>query len=156
LNEIRATKEIKALSAQEIDDLLKARGMALARAAELTVIRTLARIEMAVQLGLTPDQYRAIREIKARVDADATPLGSRDRRAGTRIGSSISPRHETKFKLDAIMMTLGSLQARLRSIHLASHLETKALISTHQIVRYNELRGYGGNAGHDPAKQHDR
>jgi hypothetical protein len=62
-----------------------------------------------------------------------------------------------KPQLDAIMAALGKLQGQLRGIHLAAHLETKALLNDHQIARYNELRGYSSTDTppiHDPAKRH--
>jgi hypothetical protein len=61
------TRDTKALSEQEIDDLLNARGMALAKAAELNGYPgPLHSIELAADLGLTPDQLRLISEIRAR------------------------------------------------------------------------------------------
>ena len=69
------TREIKALSAQEIDDLLNARGMALAKAAELNGYPgPLHSLELADKLGLSPEQLRAIKDIKAREEAAARPL----------------------------------------------------------------------------------
>jgi hypothetical protein len=60
------TREIKALSAQEVDDLLNARGMALAKAAELNGYPgPLHSLEMADKLGLSLDQLRAIKDIKS-------------------------------------------------------------------------------------------
>jgi hypothetical protein len=52
---------------------------------------------------------------------------------------------------------LGTL-AELRFIHLTRHLETPPLLTSDQIARYNDLRGYGADdpctnipEGHDPA-----
>lgn len=52
-------------------------------------------------------------------------------------------------------------RADLRFIHLSRHLETLPLLTTAQIDRYNELRGYGGagaceqdGPGHDHAARH--
>ena len=51
------TREIKALSAQEIDDLLNARGMALAKAAELNGYPGPRHsLELADKLGFSPEQ----------------------------------------------------------------------------------------------------
>ena len=47
---------------------------------------------------------------------------------------------------------IAGLQGRLRAVHLAAHLETRALLSAEQIARYDALRGYAGNA--TPAGHH--
>ena len=36
---------------------------------------------------------------------------------------------------------IGALQGSLRAVHLAAHLETRALLTPQQIVRYQHLRG---------------
>jgi hypothetical protein len=54
--------------------------------------------------------------------------------------------------LRAETAAIGELQGRLRTVHLAAHLETRAQLSVEQIARYDALRGYGGGAppaGHD-------
>lgn len=83
-------REIKALSAQEVDDLLNARGMALAKAAELNGYPgPLHSLEMADKLGLSLDQLRTIKDIKTQEEAEARPLGAEivaiERRAGSGI-----------------------------------------------------------------------
>ena len=151
------TREIKALSAQEVDDLLNARGMALAKAGELNGYPgPLHTIEMAADLGLTPDQLRAVREIKARVDAAAIPIGTEIVAREKELDQLFAGGAITKPRLDIVMATLGELQGKLRGIHLAAHLETKALLNAQQIARYNQLRGYtsGGAPVHDPGRTH--
>jgi hypothetical protein len=152
------TREIKALSAQEIDDLLNARGMALAKAAELNGYPgPLHGIELAGEVGLTPDQLRTIREIKAREDAAAIPLGAKIVAHERELDQLFANGIITKPQLEALMAALGELQGQLRGIHLTAHLETRALLNDHQIARYNELRGYATSASppaHDPAKGH--
>ena len=51
---------------------------------------------------------------------------------------------------------IGEIQGRLRAVHLAAHLETRAILSPEQVQRYNKLRGYDGTSGSDhghPARQ---
>jgi hypothetical protein len=47
---------------------------------------------------------------------------------------------------------IAELQGRLRSVHLAAHLETRALLNPEQIALYQHLRGYGDPAA--PPMQH--
>jgi hypothetical protein len=152
------TREIKALSAQEVDDLLNARGMALAKAAELNGYPgPLHSIELVVQLGLTSDQLRTIRETKARVEAAAIPLGTKIVSYERELDQLFASGTVTQPQLESLMAALGELQGQLRGIHLAAHLETRALLNDHQIARYNELRGYMSSDSppvHDPVKRH--
>ena len=152
------SREIKALSPQEVDDLLNARGMALAKAAELNGYPGPAHtLEWTAELKLSQDQVRSIREIKDRLDAAAKPLGAqivtRERDLDRRFASGGITEPEIASETKAI----GDLQGRLRSLHLAAHLATKAKLDAGQIARYNQLRGYGAAAeptAHDPAKRH--
>ena len=49
----------------------------------------------------------------------------------------------TPNRLSAETAAIGELQGRLRSVHLAAHLQIRALLNPEQIVRYKQLRGYG-------------
>ena len=68
------SREVKSLSAQDIDDLLNGRGMALAKAGELNGYPgPLHVLELASELRLTDEQLRLITEIKNRMTASAKP-----------------------------------------------------------------------------------
>jgi Spy/CpxP family protein refolding chaperone len=152
------SRDIKALSPQEVDDLLNARGMALAKAAELNGYPGPAHtLEWTAELKLSPAQVSSIKEIKGRLDEAAKPLGTqivaRERELDRRFASGGITEPEIASETRAI----GELQGRLRSLHLAAHLATKAKLDAGQIARYNQLRGYGAGAApaeHDPAKRH--
>jgi hypothetical protein len=152
------TRDIKALSEQEIDDLLNARGMALAKAAELNGYPgPLHTIELAADLGLTPDQLRLVSEIRARMERAAIPVGTEIVAVERELDQLFHNGMIVKSRLDAIMARLGTLQGQLRGIHLSAHLETKALLRADQIARYNEVRGYTSTPetpAHDPARRH--
>jgi hypothetical protein len=154
------TREIKALSAQEIDDLLNARGMALAKAAELNGYPgPLHSLEMADKLGLSPEQLRAIKNIKAREEAAARPLGAEIVSVERELDQDFAKHMIDPVKLKTLTDKLGELQGRLRAVHLGAHLETVSVFSASQVVRYNELRGYSGSAAapvHNPSSSHTR
>ena len=40
------------------------------------------------------------------------------------------------------LTALGDLQGQLRFVHLRTHLATIDILSQHQVVQYNALRGY--------------
>ena len=52
-------------------------------------------------------------------------------------------------RLSDLTEAAGRIEAELRATHLAAHLEVKPLLTRHQIVTYNRLRGYesGGHGG---------
>jgi hypothetical protein len=153
-------REIKALSAQEVDDLLNARGMALAKAAELNGYPgPLHALELADKLGLRPDQLSAVKGVKARVEADARSLGAEIVAAERELDQAFAKHVIDRAKLAVLTVKLGDLQGRLRASHLAAHLETRPIFDARQIEIYNELRGYtGSNAAqeHNPAPSHRR
>jgi len=154
------TREIKALSAEEVDDLLNARGMALAKAAELNGYPgPLHSLEMADKLGLSLDQLRVIKDIKARLEAEALPLGAEIVAIERELDQAFINRTIDPLKLNTLTGKLGEFQGRLRAIHLAAHLKTTFIFNAQQIARYNELRGYSGSAttpGHNPSLLHIR
>jgi hypothetical protein len=154
------TREIKALSAQEVDDLLNARGMALAKAAELNGYPgPLHSLEMADKLGLNLDQLRALKDIKARVEAEARRLGAEIVAIERELDQAFANHTIDPTKLNTLTGKLGELQGRLRALHLVAHLETTSIFNAQQITRYNELRGYGGSAtapAHSPSPLHSR
>jgi Spy/CpxP family protein refolding chaperone len=152
------SRDIKALSAQEVDDLLNARGMALAKAAELNGYPGPAHtLEWTAELKLTQDQARSIREIKDRLDAAAKPLGAQIVARERELDKRFSSGGITEPEITSETRAIGELQGRLRSLHLAAHLATKAKLDAGQIARYNQLRGYSSATdpqAHDPAKRH--
>ena len=54
--------------------------------------------------------------------------------------------------LNTLLSEIGTLQAKIRYVHLRAHLEQKALLTKHQIHQDEQLRGYGppngGGKGH--------
>jgi hypothetical protein len=146
-------REIKALSAEETADLLAGRGMGAARAAELNHFPGPAHVlELRAQLGLSARQIRAVQDSFDRMSAAARPLGVEIVAAERRLDEAFASGAIDPKTLRAETAAIGELQGRLRAVHLAAHLETRALLSQEQIARYDALRGYGGGApppGHD-------
>jgi hypothetical protein len=58
----------------------------------------------------------------------------------------------TPDRLAAATAAITKLQGRLRSVHLAVHLETRALLNADQLARYQQLRGYADPQA--PAQHH--
>jgi hypothetical protein len=145
-------RDIKALSDSEIDDLANGRGMGLAKAGELNGYPGPAHVlDMGAELALTAEQRAALAAIEQRMSAAAKPLGGEIIARERALDRAFAAGRITKPELAALTGEIGTLEGRLRAVHLAAHVETRDVLSAVQIARYNALRGYGpGGAGpHD-------
>lgn len=151
------TREIKALSAEEVDDYLDGAGMGLAKAAELNGFPgPLHVLELADELELTHEQMRRTHEIFEEMREQAKLLGARVVEKERELDRLFASETVTEPELRALTGEIGRLQGELRATHLHAHLAQKALLSEHQVRRYIALRGYGSGTTepHDPSKHH--
>jgi hypothetical protein len=138
---------VKALSDEDIAALRKGEGMGMAKAAELNGYPGPAHVlGLATQLGLTPDQLQQVIAIFERMSASAKPLGGELIAREQVLDQLFATGEITPDRLATETAAIGELNGRLRSVHLAAHLETRALLRPDQIALYQQLRGYG-----DPA-----
>ena len=149
--------EIRGLTKTEIDDLREGRGMGLARAAELNGYpgpRHLLDAVQAGQIHLTPEQMAAVQRLFQTMASESRRLGEtiladeRALEAAFRTGTVSEP------DLRARVEALSAFYGRLRIVHLRTHLETRALLTEHQIQRYNQLRGYSQPEGSQGQHRH--
>lgn len=152
------TREIKALSAKEIDDLAQGRGMGLAKAAELNRFPgPMHGLELTEPLKLSGEQREALKAIMARMSAEAKALGAELLGLERELDAGFADRTIDAQRLRALTERIGVRQGALRAAHLAAHIETAAVMSADQIARYDHLRGYGGAsdaAAAGPHKKH--
>jgi Spy/CpxP family protein refolding chaperone len=140
-------RTIKSLSDEDIAALRKGEGMGMAKAAELNGYPGPAHVlTLAGQLALTEDQRRQVTVIFDRMSAAAKPLGDELIAREQVLDDLFAKAEITPDRLAAETAAIAELQGRLRAVHLAAHLETRALLQPDQIARYEQLRGYG-----DPA-----
>lgn len=149
-------RDIKALSAEEVNAYLSGKGMGLAKAAELNGYPGPAHVlELASQLSLTPAQRARTEAVFASMESMAVSLGrvlvDEERRLDQLFATkSVTPEELTR-SLDAI----GALQATLRGAHLEAHLAQAEILTPEQNARYARLRGYGSENAHmDHGSQH--
>lgn len=137
------TRDIKALSAAQTDDLLAGKGMELAKAAELNGYPgPMHTLELARQLDLSPGQQRATQQLLDSHKADARRMGAELVEAERALDQSFSRRQIDAASLKRHTDRIAQLQATLRTSHLQTHLQQTALLTPQQISRYAELRGY--------------
>ncbi|RIH90563.1 hypothetical protein Mterra_00358 [Calidithermus terrae] len=137
---------VRGLSAQEVEDLLAGRGAGYARTAELNGHPGPAHVlEFKEQLGLSPQQVAEIGRIRERMAQGAKALGARIVAEEKALSEAFAGGKITPEALQERLLALGALYAELRMVHLKAHLEVTLLLSRQQILRYNQLRGYGAS-----------
>lgn len=146
-------RALKALSDAEIGDLMAGRGMGLAKAAELNGFPgPMHVLEHEKALNLTQAQRAAIAEIRTRMAAAAQVLGREIVEAERALETSFAEKRIDAGILKTQTEAIAALMGRLRAVHLAAHIETKAQLSGAQIAQYAALRGYSGEA--QPPRHH--
>ena len=136
-------RDIKALSAQEVQDLATGKGMGLAKAAELNGYPGPSHVlELAGELRLTAQQRERTQVLFESMQAKASALGKTLIDAERELDTMFATRRATPEALAAQLETLGKLQARVRGAHLEAHLVQAQILSPEQVAQYVTLRGY--------------
>lgn len=150
-------RPIKALSAQQLEDLRAGRGMGLALAAELNGYPgPLHVLELAGELELSPGQHEAVQASFAEMQAGAVDLGERVIAGEASLERLFGTGETDGVRVRDAVLEVSRLQGELRAHHLRYHLAMRELLTPHQIARYRELRGYvpgHGGHGHSAAAQ---
>jgi len=136
-------RDIKALSQEDVAALRNGDGMGFAKAAELNHYPGPRHVlALAGELRLTESQRAQVASIRDRMSAAARPLGAELIDQERALDRLFIQREITPERLSTATAAIGDLQARLRGVHLAAHLETRAALTTEQIAAYDSLRGY--------------
>lgn len=146
--------EIRGLTTKEIEDLREGLGMGLARAAELNGFPGPRHILDAMKAGefhLSPAQLDAVNRAFEAMSAEARYLGGTILKEEKALEASFRAGTIDAPNLRERLTRIAALQGELRAVHLRTHLQMRALLTDHQIERYNELRGYtkGGTGSHE-------
>jgi hypothetical protein len=150
-------REIKSLSAEELRDLAEGRGMGMAKAAELNHYPGPAHvIELKDKLELSPAQLSALEAAFARMSGAAKPLGTELIERERQLERTFRDGSADAGAIAAATAEIGAFQGRLRAVHLAAHVETRAILTPAQLAAYDRLRGYDktgpapAGTGHHP------
>ncbi len=142
-------RSIKALSPEQVDGYLSGKGMSLALAAELNGFPGPKHVlDLSAELELDDEQRQRVALLFDGMNERAVSLGRDIIEAETRLDAAFAERTMTAESLREQLAALGRLYGELRFIHLVAHLQTVTVLSDHQIMQYQEMRGYGGDAGH--------
>lgn len=151
-------REIKSLSATDIDELQNGEGWGLAKAAELNGVPGPAHLlEMKEEIALSSEQTRAIKDIYRQMKQEAVPLGFELIELERELNNHFANRTITNELLRQILQKIAQVHRQLRYVHLSAHLKTPDILKPEQIMLYNKLRGYSFvdpcenvPKGHDP------
>ena len=136
-------REIKALSEQEVKDLLEGAGMGFAKAAELNRYPGPSHaLELADRLALTADQRERLSTLMQRHKAEARQLGERVVALERELDALFARGRPTPGEVERLSVAIGEAQGRLRAAHLRTHLETTAMLAPEQVEGYVKARGY--------------
>ena len=137
------SREIKALSDQEVKELLTGAGMGMAKAAELNRYPgPMHALELADRLALSGEQRERLSALMHRHKAEARKLGESVLELERELDALFARGNATPAEVDRLTAGIGAAQGRLRADHLKTHVETTALLTPGQVDRYVKARGY--------------
>jgi len=152
------TREIKALSAEEIKQYLSGAGMGFALTAELNRFPGPTHVlDLSGQLALSQEQRAATKRLMDTHKAEARAIGKRLVEAERMLDQLFASSKVDEAMLAGQVSTVAALHGDYRLSHLETHRKMRDLLTADQVERYVRLRGYAsGNQGHDSGQQHGK
>ncbi len=136
-------RTIKSLSPDDIKELKRGGGWGLAKAAELNGVPGPVHIlEMAEKINLTDEQKRKVQKIYNDMKVEAVTLGEQLISLEKELNNGFSNRTINQTLLETSVREIEKVRAKLRLVHLSTHLQTPNILTNEQIILYNKLRGY--------------
>jgi len=136
-------RDIKALSAQQVDDLRQGRGMGLSLPAELNgAPGPLHVLQLRDQMNVTPAQASEVERIRDEMTSAAQRLGASVIQAEAELDGAFKSGAADEASIRSMTARIGALNAELRAAHLTAHLKTRRLLTVTQLAAYNTARGY--------------
>jgi len=136
-------RSIKSLSAEEIEALEFGRGMGFAMLAELNHYPGPKHVlELAHDLELTPSQLTTTKALFAEMQRNAISLGNSLLQAEKDLDREFESGTIDAESLNLALANIGSIRTQLRYVHLEAHLRQRPVLTTKQLVKYDNLRGY--------------
>ena len=148
------SRDIKAMSPEDVSAYLSGKGMGLAKAAELNNYAGPAHVlQFATPLALTPEQRTRTQTLFASMESQAITLGRALIDEERNLDRLFATKSVTKELLEKSLNQIAAIQAKLRAVHLEAHLAQVEILTPQQNARYAQLRGYSsgeptGHGGH--------
>jgi hypothetical protein len=142
------SRDIKALSAKEIEQYRAGAGMGFAKAAELNRYPgPMHVLELADRLKLSPEQRQATRQLMDAHKAEARAIGAKVVDAEGRLEALFRRGEVRADELASAVREAAALQGDYRLAHLETHRRLRAILTDAQVARYDVLRGYASESG---------
>jgi hypothetical protein len=142
------SREIKALSAKEIEQYRAGAGMGYAKAAELNRYPgPMHVLELADRLKLSPEQRQATKQLMDAHKAEARALGARLVDAEGRLEALFRRGEVRPEELATAVREAATVQGEYRLSHLETHRRLRAVLTEAQVAQYDVLRGYASGSG---------
>jgi Spy/CpxP family protein refolding chaperone len=136
-------RDIKALSAEDVDAYPKGQGMGFAKAAELNGYAGPKHVlELAGELALTPEQRTRTQMLFLSMQTKAVALGHQLVEEERKLDRLFASTTITRASMEQSVERIGALQADVRAAHLEAHLEQAKILTPEQRAHYLRLRGY--------------
>jgi len=146
---------IRGLSVDEISDLETGAGAGFARAAELNGYPGPRHIlDLQAQLDLSEDQLAEVQTLYDEMNGEARQLGSEILKMESDIELAFRNQSIDEDSLATQVAALAEKYGELRVLHLRTHLVAVVLLTPHQLVLYNQLRGYAEVHPADQGHEH--
>lgn len=140
-------RDIKALGASEMQDLVEGNGMGFALPAELNGFPGPKHaLELADDLKLTDDQRSKTQTLFTEMNTRARSLGAELIEAERHLDQSFATKNIDAERLAKMTSHIGEIRGKLRAVHLSAHLQMMEILTESQVHDYNMARGY--HSGH--------
>ena len=142
------SREIKSLSAEEVEGLRKGDGIGFALPAELNGLPGPRHVlDLADSLALTSAQRDTVARIEAAMRTRAIALGTQLIDAERALDGLFAGGGAAEADVQAAVEESARIRGELRATHLVAHLATVRVLTPDQVRRYAHLRGYHDMAG---------
>jgi len=137
------SRDIKALSTTETNNLLNGAGMGYAKAAELNGYPgPMHVLELARPLMLTDAQRIATEKLLTEHKREAREIGERVVALERQLDAAFANKSVSERHIGELTREIAMFLAKLRAAHLQTHLQQTALLQAEQVAAYQKLRGY--------------
>lgn len=135
--------EIRGIDAETIEGYLTGAGIGLALPAELNGYPGPRHVlDLVNELDLTPEQEAQVQALFDSMQPQAIDLGQQILAKEAELEQAFREDKIDEDYLRSTLVEIGELNTRLRFVHLRTHLATIEILSQHQVILYNSLRGY--------------
>lgn len=137
-------REIKSLSAEEVEGYLEGKGMGFAKAAEFNGYPGPSHVlSLADALRLSPEQKQRTEALFKNMEIKAKEIGHALVDEERKLDRMFASKSITPESLGLSLKKIGELNSQVRQAHLESHLAQMQILTHEQVASYMKLRGYG-------------